>query len=151
LCAQPLLVIELHSINLTSSNRELLQKSLRSFKHKLGEQWSDSVVMDNVIRISLALLEELDCSTIEMDLKELSLLSSERTTPKSVSDNIIAAEARKIRLATELIHSYCVHELNIINRSLGRENSRSISLDDMYNRTTGPYTKPLIEILENRQ
>lgn len=150
LCAQPLLAIELYSSDLTIKEKRLLDKTLFSSKNKLSEQWSDSVVMDNVIRITLALLEEMDCHTIAKELKNLSLPSSENTTTKSVSANVIAAQAGKIRLVTELIHSYCIHELDIINRSLGRKNSAAISLDDMYNRTTGPYTKPLIEMLENR-
>ena len=50
-----------------------------------------------------------------------------------------------IKEITLLMLDKCQIELVNINRALGKKNRKTITLDDMYNRTFGPYLKQLAE------
>jgi hypothetical protein len=142
-----------HIDRLTDKQRELLNKSLQHFSDQLAIQNSDPTAMDNTIEIVLSLLEELECTTIRQELDRRGLLDINRQAGNGESiaaEDTVAGAANAIRAATELIYKYCVEDLLKINRALGRDHSRGISIDDMYARANGRYIKPLIDSIHRQ-
>jgi hypothetical protein len=145
--------LQRHVDRLTGKQRELLHKSMQHFSGQLAIHIGQPVALDNTIDILLSLLEELECITIRKELDKRGLLDINRKAENQQSmapEDTLAGAANAIRAATELIYKYCVEELSKINRALGRDKSRSITIDDMYARANGKYIRLLIDSIDRQ-
>lgn len=145
--------LQRHVDRLTGKQRELLHKSMQHFSGQLAIHIGQPVALDNTIDILLSLLEELECITIRKELDKRGLHDINRKAENQQSmapEDTLAGAANAIRAATELIYKYCVEELSKINRALGRDKSRSITIDDMYARANGKYIRLLIDSIDRQ-
>lgn len=140
-----------HADQLADRQSALLQKSLQHFSEQLAIGDREPAALNNTIEIILSLLEELECTTVRAELDQQGLIGNTQQGGKGQSiapQDAIAGAANTIRTATGLVYRYCVQELSTINRALGRDNSRIISMDDLYARANGKYIKPLIDSID---
>ena len=153
LTATALYQLRAHAEHLADGQRALLQQSLQHFSEQFAIGDWEPAALHNTIEIILSLLEELECTTVRAELDQRGLLDNKQLAGKDQSvapRDAIAGAARAIRAATALAYEYCVAELSQINRALGRDNSHSISLEDMYARANGKYIRPLVDSIDRQ-
>ena len=153
LTATALYQLRANAEHLADGQRALLQQSLQHFSEQLAIGDREPAALHNTIEIILSLLEELECTTVRAELDQRGLLDSKQLAGNDQSiapRDAIAGAARAIRATTALAYEYCVAELSQINRALGRDNSHSISLEDMYARANGKYIRPLVDSIDRQ-
>lgn len=146
-CAQSLYELQDKSQALSGEEREWVQKSLAECYHKPANDLDDRTVMKNFIRVTLALLNELDYPSVETALVRADILRSDGSAPESLAGDVGQGAVKRISRGAEIIFPYIKSELDGVHQALGRYIGETITIDQLYKRCCGPQLKLLLDRL----
>ncbi len=144
LCAQSLLALQPGASALPAEAQALLEKCLERSYHRTAKDLDDQTVLKNFIEVSLTLLEELNCAEIRPALNQAGLAGVD------VSAATVLELCSRIRRTNELFYPYCRAELERVHAALDQFKDETITVDDLYVRSSGVGLAPLLAALEKQ-
>lgn len=150
LCSQALILLQDHPELCSRQEREWVNAALSHFTVTLGHGDEGRVLLNNMIRVLIALMDEHDAPQVGAQLRAAGLLAADN---RGLDDGQIAAQAvrqtaaRIIQTSARTLFPLCKAELAAVHRSLDRFENSTITVEDLYRRCHGEQVQPLLASL----
>ena len=152
LCAHALFALRAEPNLLNAGEQDLLRGILSVSYYHRPRPVDDSTAAACIVKVALALLDELDAPEIRHALAGARLINADNApcapTGGLAGWNMRQSAARQIRQTVEVMYPHCQREFVASHEALGRFETRRITLEVFYARCGGPGLQPLLKLLE---
>ncbi|MCK6423499.1 MAG: hypothetical protein L6Q75_00215 [Burkholderiaceae bacterium] len=150
LCSQALILLHDHPELCSAQEREWVEDALSHFTVSLGRGAEGRELLNNMIRVLVALMDEHDAPQIRSELQAAGLIAADGSgldRAQAVAAGPRQTAARVLARSGEVLYPHCQQELSAVHAALNRFQDSQISLSDLYQRCNGPQVEPLMAAL----
>lgn len=147
LCSQALMLLQDHPQLCSRQEREWVEDALSHFTVPLARGAEGRTVMNNMIRVLVALMDEHDEPKVRQQLLACGLLSPDGSgleADQVPEQEVRRSAARILRGSAETLFPFCKTELAGVHAALDRFQDSTISVEDLYRRCNGDHVQQLL-------